>query len=82
LALELGARAHKKDALVGKDPLGMAASILYLVNLTERKKSPLTQADIAGAAAVTEVTIRNRSKELRKKLGIEKFPQSNNLKTG
>lgn len=81
-ALELGARAQKKDALVGKDPLGMAASILYLVNLTERKKSPLTQADIAGAAAVTEVTIRNRSKELRKKLGIEKFPQSNNLKTG
>jgi transcription initiation factor TFIIB len=82
LALELGARAQKKDALVGKDPLGMAASILYLVNLTERKKSPLTQADIAGAAAVTEVTIRNRSKELRKKLGIEKFPQGNNLKTG
>jgi transcription initiation factor TFIIB len=46
----------------------MAASILYLVNLAERK--PRTQADIAKAAGVTEVTVRNRSKELRKKLDV------------
>jgi transcription initiation factor TFIIB len=46
----------------------MAASVLYLVNLAERK--PRTQADIAKAAGVTEVTVRNRSKELRKKLDL------------
>jgi transcription initiation factor TFIIB len=67
-ALELMEQARKKNILVGKDPTGMAASILYLVNLTT--KSPRTQGEIASAAGVTEVTVRNRSKELRKKLGI------------
>lgn len=66
-ALELAEQAREKEILVGKDPTGMAASILYLVNLAE--KSPRTQAEIAAAAGVTEVTVRNRSKELRKKLG-------------
>jgi transcription initiation factor TFIIIB Brf1 subunit/transcription initiation factor TFIIB len=36
------------------------------VNLSERK--PKTQAEIAKAAGITEVTVRNRSRELRKKL--------------
>jgi hypothetical protein len=31
---------------------------------------PRSQAEIARAAGVTEVTVRNRSKELRKKLGM------------
>jgi len=67
-ALELAELAQSKGILVGKDPTGMAASILYLVNLAE--KSPKTQAEIAAAAGVTEVTVRNRSKELRSKLAI------------
>lgn len=68
-ALELMEQAQKKDILAGKDPTGMAASILYLVNLAE--KSPKTQGEIASAAGVTEVTVRNRSKELKKRLGID-----------
>ena len=67
-ALELMEQAQKNNLVVGKDPISMAASILYLVNLAERK--PRTQADIAKAAGVTEVTVRNRSKELRKKLDV------------
>ena len=67
-ALELMEQAQKKNLLVGKDPISVAASILYLVNLGERK--PRTQAEIAKAAGVTEVTVRNRSKELRKKLDL------------
>jgi transcription initiation factor TFIIB len=67
-ALELMELAQKKNLVVGKDPISMAASILYLVNLSERK--PRTQAEIAKAAGVTEVTVRNRSKELRKKLDV------------
>jgi transcription initiation factor TFIIB len=67
-ALELMEQAQKKNVIVGKDPISMAAAILYLVNLSERK--PRTQAEIAKAAGVTEVTVRNRSKELRKKLDV------------
>ena len=67
-ALELMEQAQKKNLLVGKDPISVATSILYLVNLGERK--PRTQAEIAKAPGVTEVTVRNRSKELRKKLDL------------
>jgi len=67
-ALDILEQARKKHILAGKDPTGMAASILYLVNMTE--KSPRTQAQIAATAGVTEVTVRNRSKELKKTLGI------------
>ena len=67
-ALELVEHAQKKNLIVGKDPMSIAASIIYLVNLSESK--PTTQAEIAKAAGVTEVTVRNRSKELREKLDV------------
>jgi transcription initiation factor TFIIB len=68
-ALELMEQAQKKNILVGKDPISMAASILYLVNLAEGQQNlPRTQAEVAKAAGITEVTLRNRSKELRKKM--------------
>jgi transcription initiation factor TFIIB len=70
-ALEILEQARKKNILAGKDPIGMAASILYLVNHRDGQKSPRTQADIARAAGVTEVTVRNRSKDLKKKLGMD-----------
>jgi transcription initiation factor TFIIB len=73
-ALELMEQAQKKHVIVGKDPISMAASIIYLVNLSERK--PKTQAEIAKAAGVTEVTVRNRAKELRKKLDVRLFQSS------
>lgn len=69
-ALEIMEQARKKNILAGKDPISMAASILYLVNLAEVQNAPKTQAEIAAAAGVTEVTVRNRSKELKKILGI------------
>src|SRR5918998_2690096 len=67
-ALELMEKAQRKNILVGKDPVSMAASILYLVNVAEGH--PKTQSEIAKEAGTTEVTVRNRSKELREKLGI------------
>ena len=73
-ALELMEQAQKKHVIVGKDPISMAASIIYLLNLSERK--PKTQAEIAKAAGVTEVTVRNRAKELRKKLDVRLFQSS------
>ena len=55
----------KKEFSAGKDPMGMAASILYLASL--KNGESITQTDIADAAGVTEVTIRNRAKDLRYK---------------
>jgi len=65
-ALDILEQARKKNILAGKDPIGMAASIIYLVNNGVGQKVPKTQADIALAAGVTEVTIRNRFKDLKK----------------
>ena len=51
------------DASAGKRPMGLAATILYLSCL--RNDEAVTQKDIAEAAGVTEVTIRNRIKDLK-----------------
>jgi transcription initiation factor TFIIB len=67
-ALSMVAEAHRKGVSVGKDPMGIAASVLYLAGqITGESK---TQADIAKAAGVTEITVRNRSRELRLRLGM------------
>jgi transcription initiation factor TFIIB len=52
-------KAIRREIPAGRDPLGLAASVLYLssINNTER----ITQADLAKAAGVTEVT-QKRSK--------------------
>jgi transcription initiation factor TFIIB len=68
-ALELMEQARKKNILVGKDPVSMASSILYLLSVAEGHNK--TQSEIAKVAGTTEVTVRNRSKELRQKLGLD-----------
>jgi transcription initiation factor TFIIB len=52
----------------GKRPMSLAATILYLSCM--RNDEAVTQKDLAEAAGVTEVTIRNRIKDLRAK-GID-----------
>lgn len=69
-ALEVMEQAQKKNLAVGKDPISIAASILYIVNLSERKNR--TQAEIAKAAGITEVTVGNGSKELMKRLDVSR----------
>ncbi len=54
-----------KEIPAGKDPMGLAATVLYLSCLTNGENT--TQRDIAEAAGVTEVTIRNRFKDLKTK---------------
>jgi transcription initiation factor TFIIB len=56
----------KKQIAAGKNPMGLAATIIYLSCLKTGENK--TQTDIAYAAGVTEVTIRNRFKELKSKL--------------
>ncbi len=67
-ALEILARAKQSGVAAGKDPVGLAASALYVASTLSGEGK--TQRDIAKAAGVTEVTIRNRYKNLRNALSI------------
>jgi len=60
--------AEEMKISAGKDPMGLAAAALYVacVNNGESK----TQRDVAEAAGVTEVTIRNRYKGLKIALNL------------
>ncbi|HEY6882572.1 MAG TPA: TFIIB-type zinc ribbon-containing protein [Nitrososphaeraceae archaeon] len=62
-AAEMMRMVNKRELSAGKDPMGLAASVLYLASL--RNGDGITQMDIADAAGVTEVTLRNRTKDLR-----------------
>ncbi len=55
--------AQERKESAGKDPMGLAASALYLSCV--KNGVSVTQRDIAEAAGVTEVTIRNRYKGLK-----------------
>jgi len=68
-AIKILHEARRKRAAAGKDPMGLAAAALYIACLINSEKK--TQKDIAEAAGVTEVTVRNRYKSLRRQLGIQ-----------
>jgi transcription initiation factor TFIIB len=53
----------EKEMSVGKDPIGLAATVLYISCLKTGEQRSRTQ--MADAAGVTEVTIRNRFKDLK-----------------
>lgn len=59
----------EKKISAGKAPMGLAATVLYLSCL--RNGENVTQKNIAEAAGVTEVTIRNRVKDLRVRLDLD-----------
>jgi len=71
LALRLIGEAKRKYATAGKDPSGLAAAILYLS--ARMLKEKVTQARLAKAANVTEVTVRNRKRDLMKTLNLKKM---------
>jgi len=56
-------KAEQDKIVSGKDPMGLAASALYLASLETGENT--TQKTLALAAGVTEVTIRNRCKSLK-----------------
>jgi transcription initiation factor TFIIB len=63
-AINIMCEVIKRGIPAGKDPMGLAATILYMScrNTGEYR----IQVDMAKAAGVTEVTIRNRFKDLTK----------------
>jgi transcription initiation factor TFIIB len=68
-AIEILRTAEEKELSAGKDPMGLAASALYIASTLEENGK--TQKEIAKAAGVTEVTIRNRYKGLIQALGLQ-----------
>jgi transcription initiation factor TFIIB len=68
-AIEIVKLAMDVELTSGRGPTGVAAAAIYIacVLLGERR----TQREVADVAGVTEVTIRNRYKELAEKLEID-----------
>src|SRR5918995_5272296 len=65
-ALSMMEEVINKKITAGKEPMGLAATVLYVSSIKTDEKIP--QKDIAAASGVTEVTIRNRFKDLKKLL--------------
>ncbi len=61
-------QAQENEISAGKDPMGLAAAALYLSCV--KNGEDRTQHNIAKAANVTEVTIRNRYKGLKESLNL------------
>jgi transcription initiation factor TFIIB len=72
VAVKILRRAKRKRITMGKDPVGVAAAVLYLACQSQGENA--TQKEIAEAAGITEVTLRNRKKELVKKLDLQLNP--------
>ncbi|PLJ77648.1 transcription initiation factor IIB [Infirmifilum sp. SLHALR2] len=68
-AMEIIEQARNAGLTAGKDPAGLAAAAIYIAAIQNGEMR--TQKEVARAAKVTEVTVRNRYKELVKKLGIK-----------
>jgi len=69
-AIEILEQAQKAELTSGRGPTGIAAAALYVAALLHGEKR--TQREVADVAGVTEVTIRNRYKELLEELDLEK----------
>ncbi len=68
-AREILRLTQDEELTSGKGPTGIASAALYIAAVLEGERR--TQRDIADVVGVTEVTIRNRYKDLIEKLGIE-----------
>ncbi len=68
-AIEILKTAMDKGLTSGRGPMGVAAAALYIASVLHGERR--TQRDIAEVARVTEVTVRNRYKELIEKLKID-----------
>ncbi len=61
--------AERKGLTSGRGPTGVAAAAIYVASIYYRERR--TQRDIARVSQVTEVTVRNRFKELITRLNLD-----------
>jgi transcription initiation factor TFIIIB Brf1 subunit/transcription initiation factor TFIIB len=64
--MELLQQVKQLKATMGRSPAGIAAAALYIA--AKRENVTITQDDLAEAAGVTTVTVRNRYKKMLKDL--------------
>jgi len=65
--------AKKQGLTSGRAPAGVAAAVLYIA--ADIHNMQKTQKEIADAAGVTEVTVRNRHRELEEKMDLYKYKE-------
>jgi len=68
-AIDIIRRAKQKGVSIGRDPAGIAAAALYIATRLSGEKR--TQKAVANVAGVTEVTVRNRYREIIKLLELK-----------
>lgn len=68
LAMKILKKADQAGIVSGKGPTGEAAAAIYVACIFRHEKR--TQRDIATVAGITEVTIRNRYKELGERIDL------------
>ncbi len=68
-ALEIIRQVEEKGLTSGRGPTGVAAAAIYIAAVLNNERR--TQREVAEVSGVTEVTIRNRYKEISEKLGIK-----------
>ncbi len=73
-ALEILKMGEEMHVISGRGPTGEAAAAIYIAAMSNQERR--TQKEVAEVAGVTEVTIRNRYKELSEKVRplIDSFP--------
>ena len=62
-ALNIMNEVTEKEISLGKNPMGLAATVLYVSSLKTGEK--ISKTEVAKSAGVTEVTLRNRYKDLK-----------------
>ncbi|HEV8289946.1 MAG TPA: transcription initiation factor IIB [Candidatus Norongarragalinales archaeon] len=68
-AVEILDQALQKGLISGRGPMGVAAAAVYIASVMTGERR--TQKEVADIAGVTEVTIRNRYRELKKALNLK-----------
>jgi transcription initiation factor TFIIB len=68
-AISIMKEVIEKQISAGKKPMGLAATVLYISSLKTGEDT--TQIQMADAAGVTEVTVRNLLRELKNKLKLK-----------
>src|ERR671933_1839376 len=68
-AINIMQKVTENEISAGKDPMGLAATILYISSIKTGEN--ISQKEISSVAGVTEVTLRNRFKDIKNQLTTE-----------
>jgi transcription initiation factor TFIIB len=68
-ALNIMEKVTENEISAGKDPMGLAATVLYISCIKTGENR--SQKEISNAAGITDVTLRNRFKDLKNQLTTE-----------